>query len=162
MPQSALSKPSMRRRLAVLSSAFALASGGALTLAATAHASGATRAKPLCSNATLHGTYSYGYEGWTVSKGTRTPWSTAGFDNFSGAGTSTGVTTYVDNGVIVDNNTPDTSTYTLHADCTGTIVFKIAGSRARFNIYANPSGQSFTIIETDRGSVQAGNENRVS
>jgi hypothetical protein len=41
-------------------------------------------------------------------------------------------------------------------------VFKITGSLSRFNIYVSPSGRSFTIIDTDRGSVQAGNESRVS
>jgi hypothetical protein len=163
MTRSALSKLSPRRRLAVLCSVCALAGGGALALAGTASASSNTPAtsSSSCSDTTLHGTYSYGYEGWSVSKGTRTPSSTAGFDHFNGAGTSTGVTTFVDNGVVVDNNTPDTSTYTLHADCAGKVVFNIGGSLAHFNIYVSPSGRSFTIIETDPGSVQAGTETRV-
>jgi len=57
-----------------------------------------------CSDATLHGTYSYGYEGWTVSKSANSPTSTAGLDHFNGAGSSTGVTTFVDNGVVENNN----------------------------------------------------------
>jgi hypothetical protein len=97
-----------------------------------------------------------------VSKAAKTPSSTAGFDHFNGAGTSTGVTTFVSNGVVIDNNTADTSTYTLQADCAGKIVFNVAGSLAHFNIYVNPSGQSFTIIQTDHGSVEAGTETRVS
>jgi hypothetical protein len=86
----------------------------------------------------------------------------AGFDHFNGAGTSTGVTTFVANGVVVDNNTPDTSAYTLHANCAGEIVFNVGGSLAHFNSYVDPSGQSFTVIQTDHGSVEAGTETRVS
>jgi hypothetical protein len=162
MSRSALLKSRSSRRLAALASAFVLAVGGALTLVGTASASGAAPADPACSDATLHGTYSYGYEGWSVSKGAKTPSSTAGFDHFNGAGTSTGVTTFVSNGAVIDNNTADTSTYTLQADCAGKIVFNVAGSLAHFNIYVNPSGQSFTIIQTDHGSVEAGTETRVS
>jgi hypothetical protein len=165
MPRSALSKLSPRRRLAVLGSIGVLAAaGGALALAGTASASSAAAASSSssCSDATLSGTYTYGYEGWSVSKSVNSPTSTAGFDHFNGAGSSTGVTTFVDNGVVENNNTADTSTYKLHADCSGTIVFNIGGSIAHFNIYVSPSGRSFSIIETDPGSVQSGTEARVS
>jgi len=163
MSRSAILRPRSRRGLAALVSAFVLAVGGALTLAGTAGASGATvTASSTCSDATLHGTYSYGYEGWSVAMGAKTPSSTAGFDHFNGAGTSTGVTTFVDNGVVISNNTPDSSTYTVQANCDGKIVFNVAGSLAHFNIYVDPSGQSFTIIQTDHGNVEAGTETRVS
>jgi hypothetical protein len=162
MSRSALLKSCSRRRLAVLASACALTAAGALTLAGTASASSKPPAKAACSDATLHGTYSYGYDGWSVSQGAKTPSSTAGFDHFNGAGTSTGVTTYVHNGVVVDNNTPDTSTYSVSAHCLGTVVFKVGGSLAHFNIYVNPSGRSFSVIETDPGSSVAGTETRVS
>jgi hypothetical protein len=162
MSRPALSKLSPRRRLAVLGSISVLAVGGALALAGTASASSTAVASSSCSDATLNGTYTYGYEGWSVSKSANSPTSTAGFDHFNGAGSSTGVTTFVDNGVVENNNTADTSTYTLHADCSGTIVFNIGGSLAHFNIYVSPSGRSFSIIETDPGSVQSGTEARVS
>jgi hypothetical protein len=163
MSRSARSKLSPRRRLAVLGSIGVLAAGAALALAGTASASStAAASSSSCSDATLNGTYTYGYEGWSVSKSAKSPTSTAGFDNFDGAGSSTGVTTFVDNGVVENNNTADTSTYKLHADCSGTIVFNIGGSIAHFNIYVSPSGRSFSIIETDPGSVQSGTENRVS
>jgi hypothetical protein len=149
---------------AVAAAVAALAAGGVLTAtgsAGAARASGATHARPRCSDATLRGTYSYGYNGAAVAKGVSRPTATAGFDRFSGTGTSTGVTTYSDNGTIVDNNTPDTSVYTVRANCTGTIVFTIEGAQARFNLYASPSGDSFTLISTG-ASVVAGTENRVS
>jgi hypothetical protein len=162
MSRSSLLRPRARHRLAVLASAFALAAGGTLALAGTASASSTTPAHPACTDATLYGTYSYGYEGWSLSKGDKVPLSTAGFDRFNGAGASTGVTTFVRNGVVLDNNTPDTSAYTLNSDCFGTIVFNVAGSHAHFNIYVNPSGRSFSLIETDPGGVVAGTETRVS
>jgi hypothetical protein len=146
---------------AVAAAVAALAAGGVLTAAGSAGASGATHARSRCSDATLRGTYSYGYNGAVVSKGVSRPTATAGFDRFSGTGTSTGVTTYSDNGTVVDNNTPDTSVYTIRGNCTGTIVFTIEGAQARFNLYASPSGDSFTLISTG-ASVVAGTENRVS
>jgi hypothetical protein len=163
MSQHVFSKPGSRR-LAVLASACALAGAGGLALAGTASASGAARTTSAssCSDATLNGTYTYAYEGWSVAKGASTPSATSGFDHFNGAGTSTGVTTFVANGVVENNNTPDSATYALNANCTGTIVFNIAGSLAHFNIYASPSGKSFSIIQTDPGSVQAGTETRVN
>ncbi|MGD0607509.1 MAG: hypothetical protein ABSA53_28490 [Streptosporangiaceae bacterium] len=163
MSRSRLSKLSPRGRLAVLGSVAILAAGGALALAGTASASStAAPSSSSCRDATLHGTYSYGYEGWTVAKSGNSPTSTAGFDHFNGAGSSTGVTTFVANGVVENNNTPDTSTYTLNADCSGTITFDIGGSLAHFNIYVSPSGNSFSVIETDPGTVQSGIETRVS
>jgi hypothetical protein len=163
MSRSILSKLSPRRRLAVLGSVGMLAAVGALALAGTASASStAAPSSSSCSDATLDGTYSYGYEGWTVAKSGNSPTSTAGFDHFDGAGSSTGVTTFVDNGVVENNNTADTSTYTLNANCSGTIVFNIGGSLAHFNIYVSPSGKSFSVIETDPGTVQSGIETRVN
>jgi hypothetical protein len=163
MSRSVLSKLSPRRRLAVLGSVGMLAAVGALALAGTASASStAAPSSSSCSDATLHGTYSYGYEGWTVAKSGNSPTSTAGFDHFDGTGSSTGLTTFVDNGVVENNNTADTSTYTLNANCSGTIVFNIGGSLAHFNIYVSPSGKSFSVIETDPGTVQSGIETRVN
>jgi hypothetical protein len=165
MSRSPLSKSGTRyRRLAVLAPACVLATTGILTLAGPASASGTASATsaPLCSNATLHGTYTFASEGWTVTKSASTPSSTAGFDNFNGAGTSTGVASFTVDGATVNNNTPDTATYTLKTGCTGKIVYNNAGSLAHFDIYASPSGQSFSFVETDPGSVLAGTETRVS
>jgi hypothetical protein len=161
MVRSAFSGLRSRRGLAVLASVTALTAGGLLTAAGAAGASRVTQPRPACSNATLNGTYAYGYNGAAVTKGVSRPTATAGFDRFNGAGRSTGVTTYSDNGTIVDNNTPDTSTYKVRADCTGTIVFTIEGIQARFNLYASPSGRFFTLISTG-SSVVAGTETRVS
>ena len=163
MLRSVLSKIASHRRLAVLAAAAALSAAAALALTGTVSAgAAATRTTRTCSNATLRGTYTYAYTGWTISAGKRTPATTAGFDTFNGAGASTGETTFIVNGVVLNNNSPDTSTYTINADCTGTVVFNVAGSLANFNVYLTPRGQSFTLIETDPGTVLAGSETRVS
>ncbi len=161
MSRSVIARISPRRRIATLAAAGVLAAAGALALTVTASAATAGSSSS-CSNATLDGTYAYGYIGSSISGGVSTPESTAGFDTFNGRGTSSGVTTFVANGVVENNNTPDTSTYSIGADCIGTIVFNIAGSLAHFNVYVSPSGNSFRLIETDAGTALAATETRVS
>ena len=165
MSRSVLPRIRPRRRLTVLASACAaLAAAGTLTLTGTASAapSAATGTTPSCSNATLNGTYNFGYISWSISKGKSTPASEAGFDTFNGKGTSTGVITALYNGVLAGSNTPDTSAYTINADCIGTIVFHAAGSVFHFNVYVSPSGNSFSLISTDAGTAVAGTETRVT
>lgn len=164
MLRSVISMISPRRRIAVLASASVLATVGTLAIIGTASASGtpAASARPRCSNATLKGTYTFGYIGWSISAGKSSPFSAAGFDRFNGAGTSHGVITINSNGVVVNNNTPDTSTYTIKANCTGKVVFNTAGSLAHFNVYLSPSGKLFSLVETDPGSLIGGTETRVA
>jgi hypothetical protein len=154
-----------RRRITVLASAcVALAAVGVLLLIGTASAAPSTaiRTTPSCSNATLKGTYTFGYISWSISNGQSTPASEAGFDTFNGKGTGTGVITAAYNGVVAGSNTPDTSTYTINADCIGTLVFHAAGSVFHFNVYVSPSGSSFSLINTDAGNAVAGTETRVT
>jgi hypothetical protein len=72
------------------------------------------------------------------------------------------VTTFDVNGKVVDANTPGTSTYTIKADCTGKIVFDTAGGIGHFDMYLSPSGRSFSLVETDPGSVGGGIDSRVA
>jgi hypothetical protein len=165
MSRSVIPRIRPRRRITVLASTcVALAAAGALLLTGTASAapSAATGKTHSCSNATLNGTYTFGYISWSISNGKSTPASEAGADTFNGKGTGTGVITAAYNGVVAGNNTPDTSTYTINADCTGTIVFNSAGSLFHFNVYVSPSGNSFSLISTDAGTAVAGTETRVT
>jgi hypothetical protein len=165
MSRSLISRIRPRRRITVLAWAcVALGAAGALLLVGTASAapSAAAGTTPSCSNATLNGTYTFGYISWSISNGQSTPASEAGFDTFNGRGTGAGVITAVYNGVPAGSNTPDTSTYTINANCTGTILFNAAGSQFHFNVYVSPSGNSFSLISTDPGTAVAGTETRVS
>ena len=166
MIRSFISRTGSRRRTAVLASAGAAAAiaAGALTLVGTASAASppATRTSHSCRNATLKGTYIYYNDGWVVSRGKKKPFSIAGVDHFNGKGTGHGVTTFDVNGKLLNANTPETSTYTIKANCVGKIVFDTAGSIGHFNVYASPSGHLLSLIETDPGSVGGGTESRVA
>jgi hypothetical protein len=150
------------RRIAVLASACGLATVGTLALIGTARADD-DEARLSCSNATLKGTYAHAETGWSISaQGPATPVATAGFDTFDGDGTGTGVITINSNGVVVADNETSTATYSVKADCTGTVVFNEAGSLLHFNIYVSPSGNLFRLVGTDPGSVEAGTVTRVA
>jgi hypothetical protein len=161
--RSFISGTSSRRRKAALASATAAAAiaAGLLTLVGTASAASPS-AGPSCRNATLKGTYIYYNDGWLVSRGKKEPFSIAGVDHFSGAGTGRGVTTFDVNGKLVNANTPEKSTYAIKADCTGKIVFDTAGSIGHFDMYLSPSGHLLSLVETDPGSVGGGTESRVA
>jgi hypothetical protein len=154
MLRSIISKISPCRRVAVLASACS-----ALALLGTAGTASAIS----CSNATLNGTYAFATISWSPSAGgPPVPVSLAGFDNFNGKGTGTGVITVVALSGIINNNTPYTSIYTVNADCTGTIVYNTAGAFSHFNLYVTPSGNQVSVIQTDTGSVSTEVETRVS
>ena len=148
------------RRIAVLASACGLATVGALALIGTARADDA-EARLSCSNQTLKGTYDFATTTWSISANDlATPVALAGFDIFDGTGT--GVITINSNGVVVADNETSTATYSVKADCTGTVVFNEAGSLLHFNIYVSPSGNLFRLVGTDPGSVEAGTVTRVA
>jgi len=137
---------------------------GVLALAGTASAAAppAARASRSCSRATLKGTYIFYNDGWLVAGGKSKPFSIAGVDHFSGAGTGHGVSTFDFNGKVVDANAPNASTYTIRADCIGKIVYDTAGSMGHLNVYVSPSGHFFSLVETDPDSVGGGLETRVA
>jgi hypothetical protein len=149
------------RRIAVLASACGLATVGTLALIGTANAAGA-QASLSCSNQTLKGTYDFASTTWSISATDQaTPVAKAGFDTFDGDGNGNGVITVNSNGAVVENNETSTSTYSVNADCTGTVVFNESGNLLHFNMYVSPSGNQFRLVGTDPGSVEAGTETRV-
>lgn len=161
-----MSRPLLRqarshRRTVVLGSAVcALAAAGTLLVTGSAQASGPTEpAHPSsCDLATLKGTYLFEGNGASVSGTTTTPTAFAGSEHFNGAGAVTGSSTFSSGGTIFPRS-PFTGTYTLTADCTGTLTI---GTTLHFDIYVAPSGNKFTYVQTDPGSVSAATETRVS
>jgi hypothetical protein len=163
MSRSLISRIGPRKSIAILASACALATAGSLAFLGPASADASTPSKtPRCSDATLNGTYIFGSNGTSVSQGQSIPVSTGGIDLFNGAGSGTGLATFVVNGALQNNDTPITSTYTINSNCSGTVAFNVGGSLAHFNVYVSPSGQSFVLVDTDPGNVLAGTETRVS
>lgn len=122
-------------------------------------ASAAAEAK--CSNATLSGTYTFASDGWTVSGGGAVPFALAGVETYDGAGNVSGVVTVSLNGVILPA-TPNTGTYHVNPDCTGTAAYTNSGVTTHFDIYVAPSGDNFQFVGTDAGEVTAATEIRVS
>lgn len=165
MSRAVISRIGARRRIAVLASACALATAGVLALIGTASAGTSTSAAsgttPLCSNATLHGTYTFAEDGWSVSGSTTTRFAFAGVERYDGAGAVAGTVTGSQNGVITPA-TPNSGVYHINANCTGTAAFTNSGTTIHFDVYPAPSGASFTFAETDTGTVSAGTETQVS
>lgn len=161
MPRSLLRQARSHRRAGVLGSAVcALAAAGTLLMTGSAQATdpAAPANASSCGLATLKGTYLFEGTGASVSGTTTTPTAFAGSEHFNGAGAVTGSSTFSSGGTIFPRST-FTGTYTLTPGCTGTLTI---GTTLHFDIYAAPSGNSFTYVQTDPGSVSATTETRVS
>ncbi|HEU5474956.1 MAG TPA: hypothetical protein VFV67_30300 [Actinophytocola sp.] len=140
----------------------AVLGAGALALVLTPALTASAAAKaPSCSNATLKGTYTFASGGWTVAGGSTTPFALAGVEHYDGAGNIAGVVTTSINGVIIPG-TPNTGTYQINADCTGTAAFTNSGVTTHFDIYVSPDGDEFQFVGTDPGAVTSATEIRVS
>ncbi|WP_018681431.1 hypothetical protein [Actinokineospora enzanensis] len=117
-----------------------------------------TTATPTCSKATLRGVYLFAGNGWSVTGGGAVPLAFAGSERFDGTGGLTGTSTSNFNGV-ASPRAAFTGTYSVNADCTG--AFTINGT-LHFDLYLDPSGDSFAYVQTDPGSVSATTENRAT
>jgi len=129
--------------------------GTALAVAGSATANPSqSPAGASCNLATLHGRYLFAGDGWSVSGGTTVPLAFAGTEQFDGAGAVRGTSTSSFNGVITSHSA-FTGSYTVASDCTGTLSI---GGALHFDIYLDPSGDSFAYVQTDPGSVSATTE----
>ncbi|HWF73314.1 MAG TPA: hypothetical protein VG186_08215 [Solirubrobacteraceae bacterium] len=93
--------------------------------------------------------------------------ASADFEQFNGSGGVLGKATVVGtNGVEFGPFQPTSGTYTLSANCTGTLTVDIAGTTAVFDLYASPSGdvvnEVMTEVDGAPGSPDADTETRVS
>lgn len=151
---------SHRRTVALAGGVCALAAAGTVLVTGSAQASSPTPpAHPTsCDLATLKGTYLFEGNGASVSGTATTPTAFAGSEHFNGAGALAGSSTFSSGGTIFPRS-PFTGTYTLTADCTGTLTI---GTTLHFDIYVAPSGDRFTYVQTDPGSVSAATETRVA
>ena len=110
-----------------------------------------------CTLATLNGRYLF------VVNGTYFPpaagvtveslFSRAGYRIFHGDGTGTTIVTGSINGVITNADLHSDLSYTVNADCTGTV--KVLSVGATQEIFVAPNGDDMTVIATDKGHVEA-------
>jgi hypothetical protein len=79
--------------------------------------------------------------------------SRAGIRIFYGDGTGTTIARESVNGVIRPADTRSDLSYTVNADCTGTL--KVLSAGATSEIFVAPNGEDMTVIATDSGHVEA-------
>jgi hypothetical protein len=98
-----------------------------------------------CSEATLEGTYVFAYNGVELKgNNEQRPFALAGYDVYDGNGKVNSVFTSNFNGEVTRNETLS-GTYSVKADCTGTLTFE---DGTRFDLFIAPDGSKFMFIQT--------------
>ena len=105
-----------------------------------------------CGLNTLRGSYIFATHGWNIVNGVAQPKAIVEGIDFNGDGTLVSPFATISlNGTIIRNgNTP--GTYTVNADCTGTVTFTPAPS---FDIFVDPNGKQLWMIQTGPEAVPA-------
>jgi hypothetical protein len=122
-------------------------------------------AKP-CRLFTLHGLYVFTASGFNIVGGVPQPKAIVELIDFNGDGTLTvpAVTVSI-NGTISRSTPGGTGTYTLEADCTGSLVFgpPLAPAGPAYDLFVAFKGSQIQMIQTAPGSpVFQGTAERVS
>jgi hypothetical protein len=115
-----------------------------------------------CHLHTLHGTYVFAASGFNIVAGVAVPKAIVEAIEFNGDGTLTVPAVTVSIGGAVTPASPGTvgmGTYTLNADCFGTLTFLPGPS---FDIYAATSGTEGWMIQTNPNTVFQGTVKRIS
>jgi hypothetical protein len=117
-----------------------------------------SRAK--CSEATLKGTYLFAQNGVEIKGNDQLPFAIAGYDVFDGNGEVRGVSSGNFGGEVFRKD-PFTGTYTVKANCTGTVTFR-DGAAAQGDMFIAPDGSKFAFVRTTPEDVSAGIDSRGS
>ena len=116
-----------------------------------------SRAK--CSEATLKGTYLFAFDGVEIKGNSdQRPFAIAGYDVFDGNGEVKGVASGNSNGEVFRKD-PFTGTYTVKANCTGTVAYR---DGPQIDVFIAPDGSKFAFVRTDPESVGAGIDEQVT
>ena len=97
-----------------------------------------------CSEATLHGTYLLAEDGVVITGKDQIPFAAAGYEVFDGNGNVKNVSSTNFNGEITHNESIS-ATYTVKADCTGTIKYRTG---IQDDLFIAPDGSMFTFLHT--------------
>jgi hypothetical protein len=98
-----------------------------------------------CSEATLHGTYLFAYAGVDITGEDQVPFAGAGYEVFDGNGKVKAVGSGNFNGEVFRNE-PYSGTYTVKADCTGTITYT---DDSEYDLFIAPDGSMFTYVRVN-------------
>jgi hypothetical protein len=123
---------------------------GVLTVG-TGYAQNEKAAGAKCSDATLDGTYLLAYDGVEIKGNDQRPFALAGHDVYDGNGKVKTVFSSNFNGEVSRNETLS-GTYSVKADCTGTLTF---ADGTRFDQFIAPDGSKFTFVQTKPSELVA-------
>jgi hypothetical protein len=130
------------KRIIVLSTIAALMLG--VLAAGVVYANNEDAGAKKCSEATLHGTYLFAFDGVEIKGNDQVPFSIAGYAVFDGNGKEKGVASSNFNGEVTRNERVS-ATYTVKADCTGTVTF---GDGSQVDVFIAPDGSQFAFVQT--------------
>jgi len=106
-----------------------------------------------CSLATLHGMYLFAGDGVAITGNDQVPFAAAGYEVYHGNGKVNVVFSRSVNGEITRHGR-SSGTYTVNADCTGTVTYP--DLKEHFDQFIAPDGSMFTFVSTDPGVVASG------
>ena len=139
----------------VLSTVAALMLG--VLAAGTGYANISEDAGEKCSEATLHGRYLFAFDGFKIKGNDKVvPFARAGYEVYNGNAKMKGALSGNVDGEITRNE-PFSATYTVKADCTGTVTYT---DGTRYDLFLAPDGSQFTFVQTNAEFVGAGFEPR--
>jgi hypothetical protein len=122
-----------------------VAGAAALTPVGAGYAKDEDASRAKCSEATLHGTYPFAFDGVEIKgNNDQLPFAIAGYGVFDGNGKEKSVVSSNFNGEVTRKESIS-GTYTVKADCTGTLTF--AGG-SQIDLFIAPDGSMFTFVQT--------------
>ena len=116
--------------------------------------------KAKCSEATLKGTYLFAQNGVEIKGNDQRPFAIAGYDVFDGNGKVRGASSGNFNGEVFRNDR-FSGTYSVKANCTGTVTFK-DGAATQGDVFIAPDGSKFAFVRTNPEFVSAGIDPQVT
>jgi hypothetical protein len=117
----------------------------ALTTVGAGYAKDEDASRAKCSEATLHGTYPFAFDGVEIKgNNDQVPFAIAGYGVFDGHGKEKSVVSTNFNGQ-VSRKEPISGTYTVKGDCTGTLTF---ADGSQIDLFIAPDGSMFTFVQT--------------
>ena len=117
--------------------------------------------KAKCSEATLKGTYLFAQNGVEIKGNDQRPFAIAGYDVFDGNGKVRGASSGNFNGEVFRNDR-FSGTYSVKANCTGTVTFRGGSAATQGDIFIAPDGSKFAFVRTDPEFVSAGIDPQVT
>jgi len=144
------------KRIIGVSLALAVSAALLVLFPTSKHGVPVVHAQSGCSVATLSGNYAFiytgdGAPGHSVRGQNIIPGAAVGVLTFDGTGSLTASYTVVFDGQASATSVPDTGTYTLNSDCTGTVSDATIG--IHFNVATASGGAEVFGIQTDPGNT---------